>query len=463
MYTIEQLVESYNRHREYVSRYGMSDEGWEGIAVELGCRSIATPKSAMYRNRKRGLISINADGIAVVLNTKNGILCRTKKSVDISNVKDTFLHKDDEICCRVNDTHPLSVDDVIDRFKVNVSQNIDINDYEVSYFKVESWDVSAKIDGDFRKSRNYLTDVRFKKKCFKGLLLEEDKRQVIELCKSYAPKLPPAKQSKLKSPVMLELGVYDAHYGKLSIIDRTGEMGSLEGASVMVRNAITDLVDRVNGYNIEKIVFPIGNDFMHINNAKGETANGTQMEYTNYLYQIRRKCKEDLVWIIEKLRRIAPVDVIQIPGNHDEDAMLSVAEIIDAYFHNTKDVSVDISPKERKAIRYGKMFIGFCHGDSKSCKIDRLPLVFAKEFKQDWLKSEYHDIHIGHLHFKKDMTFIIGDEFTGVRVIWLPSLASADAWHYKKGFIGSRKAAEAFIWDKDEGLIGNFSVNVRMK
>ncbi|MFA5623359.1 MAG: hypothetical protein WC981_03975, partial [Candidatus Dojkabacteria bacterium] len=146
MYTIEQLVESYNRHREYVSRYGMSDEGWEGIAVELGCRSIATPKSAMYRNRKRGLISINADGIAVVLNTKNGILCRTKKSVDISNVKDTFLHKDDEICCRVNDTHPLSVDDVIDRFKVNVSQNIDINDYEVSYFKVESWDVSAKID-----------------------------------------------------------------------------------------------------------------------------------------------------------------------------------------------------------------------------------------------------------------------------------------------------------------------------
>jgi hypothetical protein len=50
-----------------------------------------------------------------------------------------------------------------------------------------------------------------------------------------------------------------------------------------------------------------------------------------------------------------------------------------------------------------------------------------------------------------------------VRIRWMPSLASADDWHYRHGYVKSRKSAEAFIWDKEHGCIGNFAVNVRMK
>ena len=385
------------------------------------------------------------------------------QNVTMKSPANEMKFHNNEVSCKFNTNKPLTIDGAFKKFELESSVNIKIDDYEVYFFKVESWDVTCWKSGQAETVKNYLTDVRFKKKAPKKLDLAEDKKQLLDLCKNYSPKISIIKHKKISNANMLELGIYDPHYGKLSIIDKTGETASLEGASVMVRNAVQDLMTRVSSYNIEKIVFPIGNDFMHINNAEGETVRGTQMEYTNYFYQIRRKCKEDLIWAIEYLRRIAPVNVIQIPGNHDADAMLSVAETLDAYFHNCKDVNVDISPRNRKAIRYGKMFIGLCHGDPKDCKIDRLPLVFAREFKEDWLKAEYHDIHLGHIHFKKDMTFILGDEFTGVRITWLPSLASADSWHYMKGFIKSRKTAEAFIWDKEAGMIGNFSVNVRMK
>ncbi len=362
----------------------------------------------------------------------------------------------------VTENKPLSIDDIFNEFRLRSTVSLAIEDYEVERFKVESWDVTSFGEDGAKTVRNFLTDVRFKKKKPELLDYAEDKKQLLELCKEFSPQVPAVKRAKIKSPKMLELGIYDPHYGKLSIIDKTGETGTLKGASIMVRNAVQDLVQRTQAYNIEEIIFPIGNDFLHINNSAGETSNGTLMEYTNYFYQIKRKCKEDLIWCIEYLRKVAPVRIIQVPGNHDEDSILSIAEILDAYFHNCKDVHVDISPKLRKSVIYGDNFIGFTHGDPKDVKIDRLPLVFMSEHKHDWADCKYQEIHLGHIHFKKDMTFIIGDEFCGCRMRWIPSLASADSWHYRKGFVKTRKAAEAFIWDKEEGMVGNFSVNVRM-
>jgi hypothetical protein len=378
--------------------------------------------------------------------------------------RDEINISENGISCRFVENHPLSIDEIWTKFKLSTTERVDIEDYEVYNIKIESWDVTMKQkDGSAKAYRNYLTDVRFRLKKTQVLDFQEDKKQLLDICKTYSPKIPVIKHAKCKDPKMLEIGIYDPHYGKLSIIDKTGETASLEGASIMVRNAVIDLVERTQGYNIKKIVFPIGNDWSHINNTEGTTKRGTQMEYTNYLFQIRRKCKEDLIWAIQYLLQIAPVEVVQVPGNHDTDVILTIAETLDAYFHNNKNVYVDISPQERKAVVYGNYFIGFCHGDPKQVPIDKLPLLFAREKKQQWSETEYQEIHIGHIHIKRDKTFILGDEFLGVRVRWIPSLASADSWHYEHGHVKSRKSAEAFIWDKEHGCIGNFAVNVRMK
>ena len=385
------------------------------------------------------------------------------QNVTMKSPANEMKFHNDEVSCKFNTNKPLTIDGAFKKFELESSVNIKIDDYEVYFFKVESWDVTCWKSGQAETVKNYLTDVRFKKKAPKKLDLAEDKKQLLDLCKNYSPKISVIKHKKISNANMLELGLYDLHYGKLSIIDTTGETANLEGASVMARNAVTDLVEATQYYNIEKIVFPIGNDWSHINNTMGTTVKGTQMEYTNYLFQIRRQCKEDLIWAVNNLLQVAPVEIVQVPGNHDADVILTIAEILDAYFHNNKNVVVDLSPKIRKSVVYGRNYIGYTHGDSKDIRIDRLPLIFSAEDKEKWMRAEFHEIHLGHIHIKKDQTFIIGDEFNGIRIRWISSLASADSWHYQHGFVKSHKSAEAFIWDKEAGMIGNFSVNVRMK
>ena len=39
----------------------------------------------------------------------------------------------------------------------------------------------------------------------------------------------------------------------------------------------------------------------------------------------------------------------------------------------------------------------------------------------------------------------------------LPSIAGTDCWHSEHGYIGTRKASEAFIYSKSGGYYGQFS------
>jgi hypothetical protein len=438
-----------NRLIELHEQYKNDPEKWVSISKETGISKERLRSQYRYL-RKKGIVKEQPKNNQPVI-------------LDNSRQKDVINITENNISLSINDNHPLSIDEIYERFKLHTTQEINLSEYQVHSFKVESWDVTAWADGVPQKVRNYLTDVRFRKKKQELIDYETDKKQLLELCKNYAPKNSRVMVSDDKEAKLLELGIYDPHYGKLSVIDMTGETATLKGASTMVKNAIVDIVERVKNYKIDKILFPIGNDWSHINNSQGTTFNGTQMEYTNYLFQVRRQCKEDLTWAIDYLLKIAPVEIIQVPGNHDEDVILTIAEILDAYFHNNKNVKVDTSPKLRKSCLYGNTYIGFTHGDSRDIKVDRLPLVFASEEREKWAKAKYHEIHLGHMHFKKEQTFILADEFNGVRVRWIPSLASADSWHYRHGFVKSRKTAEAFIWDKECGFIGNFSVNVRMK
>jgi hypothetical protein len=40
-------------------------------------------------------------------------------------------------------------------------------------------------------------------------------------------------------------------------------------------------------------------------------------------------------------------------------------------------------------------------------------------------------------------------------------LSSTDKWHYKNGYIGSQRAAEVAVWDKEAGMIASFTVEAQ--
>jgi hypothetical protein len=130
-----------------------------------------------------------------------------------------------------------------------------------------------------------------------------------------------------------------------------------------------------------------------------------------------------------------------------------------AVFRNSDRVHVDFSPTTRKYHRYGVNLIGFAHGCDE--KIPDLPLIMATERPRDWAETTTREFHVGHVHHSKRLSSRDIDSKMGVRVRTLQSLTPPDAWHYRCGFIGSTRAAEAFLWSRERGFVANFEAKAR--
>ena len=89
--------------------------------------------------------------------------------------------------------------------------------------------------------------------------------------------------------------------------------------------------------------------------------------------------------------------------------------------------------------------------------IKELPGIIATEEPKMWANSKYREIHIGHKHKKWEVNWVGVETKPGAVVRMIPSIATADAWHYKRGFIHNYHAAEAYLWDWDYGMIGQFT------
>jgi len=265
------------------------------------------------------------------------------------------------------------------------------------------------------------------------------------------PKIPKRKSNA--SPHLLEVSLFDAHFGKLAWAQETGQDYDLSIAEKIYLTAVEDLLDRAQVYNVDQIVFPLGQDFFNIDNWKGETANGTLVESTDdRMTKIFEVGCEAVKWALMRCREIAPTKVLWSPGNHDRSTSWYLCKALEQYFigAGAKDISFDLGANQRKYIHYGNTLIGFTHACDE--KMDDLPLIMAKEERKLWAEAVYHQWHVGHFHKKKETKYIAGDTFNGVSVVILPSLTATDSYHYRNGWVSPTRAAEAYLWSIDRGL-----------
>lgn len=341
--------------------------------------------------------------------------------------------------------------------------NISLDEWEIEKKIVNTWEsASRNKKGDLEIHPLFQVKLWLRNK-IPAKTLEEIRKEFVEDLTKLSPKVPSKSFnffSKKGKKQLLQINLFDLHLGKISWDEETGQNYNIEEACKVFNNAVDYFLEKTQIYNVERILLPIGNDFFNSDRSHpfNSTTKGTPQEEDNRWQNTFRTGRELIVRNALKLSETAPVDIIMVPGNHDLEKNFYLGDSLQGWFSNNKNINVDNSPSTRKYYTYNNILLGFTHGDST--KIQNLPLVMAQEKPTEWANAKYREIHIGHFHRKKDMVFSTIDEATGVKIRYMSSLSATDSWHHSKGFIGSGRTGECFLWDTENGLQANLFFNV---
>ena len=271
------------------------------------------------------------------------------------------------------------------------------------------------------------------------------KEELLNYIRTRSAKVKKVKYVKPKDPVLYEISLPDIHYGKI-----TDEEPDVLEQHYM--QAIVDLHKKAGGLQIDRFLLPVGNDGLNSEGMSRATTKGTPQQDSMRWRQSFRGYWHLVTKAIDYLTQFAPVDVVVIQGNHDFERMFYVGEVLDALYHNNKNVTVDNSLETRKYYEYGVNMIMFTHGDKE--KAQELPLLIATEQPEMWSRCKIREVHCGHKH--KEML----NEYMGTKVRFIPSICANDAWHKTQGYVGTLRCGQAFIWSKNRGLEGYLQTNV---
>lgn len=328
-----------------------------------------------------------------------------------------------------------------------------------------SWHVvdGKVVSGDVEDSGDLLIKPLFSVKVYLERKVEEKKAESeVEFIKrqatTYAPKYRKIKYQKSKDGYMYEIAMPDLQLGRMVQEQEAGAASDPDLYVSIAEKAINKLLSYSELYKINKILFPIGNDFFDSNTADNTTAHGTPQRDDPRWQRTYELGKRVIIQAVEQMSQIAPVDVLIVKGNHDEERIFYFGDTLASWFHRNPDVTVDNRPMGRKYYRYGNVLIGFAHGYyERPVSLDGL---MAYEVPDLWAKSKYREWHLGDKHHKKDMLLKTNEHENGVVVRILRSLAPPSVWEYDKAFVGSLKAAEAFLWSASDGLTAQFTAGV---
>jgi hypothetical protein len=273
-----------------------------------------------------------------------------------------------------------------------------------------------------------------------------------------APVLPPRVQSAARQG-LLEILFADIHVGLQAWGAQSGRNYNPVIAAGMFKNALHDLLQKSSSLKPERLVLVVGGDLF---NVDGSTFAGPDdaMPLAETFYRSELL----LVYAINLLRQVAPVDVIMVPGNHDTNRLYYLGRVLRARFQNVPGVSVDASPGIRKYYSYGnRVLLGYSHGNNVSHR--DLPLIMAQERPQEWGKSWHRAWGVGHYHGKetkihmpKDPSLVTYQVINSVAIRIIPSLCPTGAWAHSMGY-SSKPAAEAYFWSREAGCTHIFIHN----
>jgi hypothetical protein len=354
--------------------------------------------------------------------------------------------------------------------------NADLTIWEVDTYKIGKWDIGAKsreqnltwvngtMDGfgirkdEFIVQPMWRVEVTLKRKSPAITATES----ILELVKINAPLYPKIIRPKTrKVRRSLEVSIMDPHIGLRAHYPEGDGTQTLESIAETILGSIDDLVKKAEPFGpFEEIFMPFGNDFTHVDNIFHTTTAGTNQPEAEAWHRVYIHAEKIAIEMVNRLRKIAPVFIYEVPGNHSRMADFTLARLLNAQFHACGDVTVDASSNPYKFHRFGTSLIGYEHGHSVAQV--RLAALMANERPMDFAETWFHEWHLGDQHRKGSSKPSMLEE-QGVSIEYLPGLTVPNEWHRLKSFNHQKRGAMAFVYDFYEGQIARLQYNINTK
>jgi hypothetical protein len=247
--------------------------------------------------------------------------------------------------------------------------------------------------------------------------------------------------------------ITDYHMGMYSWAEETGDDWDLTIAENMLVEWFRLALEQCPSSHLG-ILAQLG-DFLHYDSLDAVTPrSGHNLDADSRAQKMIRVGIRVLRRIIGMmLDKFVEVRVLMAEGNHDPIGSAWLRETFRLYYENEPRVTVDDSPDPYYAVQWGAIGLFFHHGHLK--KAEQLDRVFARKFRSIYGESTRCYGHCGHLHHKVVM------ETSLMHIEQHPTLAAADAYASRSGFLSDRGAA-IITYDKEYGEVGRVSVTPDM-
>ena len=289
--------------------------------------------------------------------------------------------------------------------------------------------------------------------------LQQVADELIKLVDGKAKRLPahkPTVPAFMSEGRLLEVPLFDQHFGKYCWADETGEDFDSSKAEALVTGAVERAALAAGA--VEAAVLLVGGDYFHADSRHNTTERGGHvLDVDTRQAKVWEAATRALHRAVEILaQRADQVIVCVIPGNHDWESSFHLQRLLAAYYRNEQRITVQTSPRSRQYMLWGRVLLGWAHGHL--VPMQDLASLMAAEVPEWWAASKERVWHMGHIHKRKGLRYLSGDTFHGVQVEHLETLAATDAWHHEMGYVANPRRLECFVWHKQRGLVARHYV-----
>lgn len=201
--------------------------------------------------------------------------------------------------------------------------------------------------------------------------------------------------------------------------------------------------------NLEKILYILGSDAFNSEHT-GLTTGGTPQENILKFHEAFEKICNHEVEVIQMMLTLGTnIEIVFMPGNHDEYVGWHMISWLKVYFRNEERLVFDISPEYRKYVSYGESAMMFNHGDK--IKPERLAAMFPIEYREAWSFHKNFYIFTGDKHTE------MSHDYNGIEFYRISAFSTVSSkWEDKNGFTGRKSGVTGFLIDKTYGITNIF-------